>query len=316
MRLTHLVRTLLLTIVITAAFVVTAAPASASCEYQGTPQTGTVDCVSWTDDEQPGSDEQTPGSSESETSPVSQPDETTSTEPVCRDGAGTVVPCAVENENGEQCYFGSPIGAAPGGSGGSAVYICPAPPDDPDTEPEAATGEPATAVTDPVILAWRATTSLGLRAIEMQIAPAPVSDDPDSMGLVGLPVWLWTDDTAGTWRPQTASASDGPVSVTVTARLDRVEWDMGDGTTVTCTEPGTPFDPTRHTAEDESPDCGHTYLRTSSREPDGLYTVSATSFWTAAWSDGTGQTGTIPFELTTTEQIRIGELQVIRARQS
>ena len=147
----------------------------------------------------------------------------------------------------------------------------------------------------------------------MQIAPAPVSDNPDSMGLVGLPVWMWADQTAATWGPQTASASDGPVNVNVTARVDHVEWNMGDGTVVSCDQPGTPFDPTRYTVEDRSPDCGHTYLQTSNRQPDGLYAVTATSHWIAEWTDDTGQTGTIPFELTTTEQIRIGELQVIRS---
>ncbi|MFW6033604.1 MAG: hypothetical protein ACOC9R_00600, partial [bacterium] len=306
MRLTRHVATSIFTIVITAALFVAATPAHAACEYQGTPQTGTVECVTWADDEQPGSDE---GGSEAGTTPVSHDSQSgaaTSNEPVCRDGEGAVVPCTVESDNGSTCYFGSAIGAG-GGAAGSAAYLCEPPPDADEGEPEDSNGEPAPAV-DPVVVAWRATTSMGLHAIDMQIAPTPVSDDPDSMGLVGLPVWLWADDTPGTWGPQSASASDGPVSVTVTARVDRVEWDMGDGTTVTCTEPGTPFDPERHTAEDESPDCGHTYLHTSDQEPDGLYTVTATSYWTAEWSDGTGQTGTIPFELTTTEQIRIGEL--------
>jgi hypothetical protein len=316
MRLIHHARALLLTVVTAATLLVAAGPASATCEYQGNPQTGTVECVRWAGDTTPGT-EQTQGSAggTSTASHSSQFGATTSNEPVCRDGAGAVVPCTVQNDSGDQCYFGGPVGSAPGSSTGSAVYLCPPPPDDPDAEESGdSTGEPVTTTVDPVIVAWRATASMGLRAIDMQIAPTPVSAEPESMGLVGLPVWLWADDTAGTWGPQTASASDGPVSVTVTARVSRVEWDMGDGTTVTCTEPGTPFDPTRHTAEDESPDCGHTYLHTSSRQPDGLYTVTATSHWTAEWADDTGQTGTIPFELTTTEQIRIGELQVLRAQ--
>jgi hypothetical protein len=191
--------------------------------------------------------------------------------------------------------------------------MCPPPPDDADTgdSPDSA-GQPATSTVDPVILAWRATASMGLRAIDMQIAPTPVSDNPDSMGLVGLPVWMWADQSAATWGPQTASASDGPVNVTVTARVDHVEWNMGDGTVISCDQPGTPFDPTRHAVEDGSPDCGHTYFQISQRQPDGLYTVTATSHWIAAWTDDTGQTGTIPFELTTSEQIRVGELQVLR----
>jgi hypothetical protein len=151
---------------------------------------------------------------------------------------------------------------------------------------------------------------MDLRAVDMQIAPTPLSADADSMGLVGLPVWLWTEPTAATWGPITASASDGPVSVTVTARVDRVEWKMGDGTVIACEAPGTPFNSDAHSVEDRSPDCGHVYQRVS-RDPSGAYTLTATSYWVAEWSSG-AETGTIPFDFTTTEEIRIGELQVLR----
>jgi hypothetical protein len=317
MRLAHLVRTLLLTSIIATALLATAAPASASCKYQGSLQAGKVDCVRWADEQSPGGSEQTQSSGGSVTSPVidvgSGSGSSTSNAPVCRDSTGVVVPCTITNGDGNQCYFGGNIGATPGGSGSGSVYMCPPPPDGAEADaPPGSAGQPATPTVDPVILAWRATASMGLRAVDMQIAPAPVSENRDAMGLVGLPVWMWADQTAATWGPQTASASDGPVNVTVTARVDRVQWDMGDGTVITCDQPGTPFDPARHTVDDESPDCGHTYLQTSSRQPDGLYTVTATSHWIAQWTDDTGQSGTIPFELTTSEQIRIGELQVLR----
>jgi len=316
MRLAHLVRTLLLATAVATASLALASPASASCQYQGSLQAGTVDCVRWSDDESPGVDGEASGGA-SEVSPVSQGGSGTSSStgsaPICRDSADAIVPCTITNDDGDQCYFGGNIGAAPGGTGSGSVYMCPPRPDDADTgDPPDQGRPPATSTVDPVILAWRATASMGLRAIDMQIAPTPVSDNPDSMGLVGLPVWMWADQSAATWGPQTASASDGPLNVTVTARVDHVEWEMGDGTVITCDQPGTPFDPARHTVEDESPDCGHTYLQTSQRQLDGLYTVTATSHWIAEWSDDTGQTGTIPFELTTSEQIRISELQVLR----
>jgi hypothetical protein len=147
---------------------------------------------------------------------------------------------------------------------------------------------------NPVIVVWRALASLNLRAVDMQIAPKPLSVDGDSMGLVGLPVWLWVDETAITWGPVTASASDGPVSVTVTARVERVEWAMGDGTVITCRGPGTRFDPDVYGVDVESPDCGHVYERVS-RDPAGVYSVTATSYWVANWSSG-ADAGTIPFD--------------------
>jgi hypothetical protein len=227
-----------------------------------------------------------------------------------------VVPCTTENPNGGQCFFGDAIAPSPTGEGGGAVYLCPPEPTpadedddgDPATGPGASTaGAPAV---DPVIVVWQAVASMDLHAVNISVAPAPLSADADSMGLVGLPVWLWTEPTASTWGPITASATDGPVSVSVTARVDRVEWDMGDSTVITCTTPGTPFNPDVHGVADRSPDCGHVYQQVP-RDPSGAYPLSATSYWVAEWSSGTAS-GTIPFDFTTTEQIRIGELQVLR----
>ena len=319
-------RSLLSTITVVAALlVVTPAAAQADCEFQGSRRAGTIDCVNWASEQTQGST-QTTGSAQTQDSGgststgqvnvagTSSQSGDTST-PTCRDSQGRVVPCTTESQNGNQCYFTGAIAPPPSGAGGGVLYYCPppAPPgdDDADGDPPPATGAtPGAPPADPVVVAWRAVASMDLQAINMQIAPAPLSADADSMGLVGLPVWLWTEATAATWGPTTASASDGPVSVTVTARVDRVEWNLGDGTLITCETPGTAFDPAAHGAEDRSPDCGHVYQRVS-RDPTGTYTVSATSYWVAEWSSG-DESGTIPFDFTTTEQIRIGELQVLR----
>lgn len=186
-------------------------------------------------------------------------------------------------------------------------------PEEDDTSDQPATvvaGAPGSPPVDPIVVAWQALASIDLHAVDAQIAPTPLSTDADSMGLVGLPVWLWTEPTAATWGPISASASNGPVAASVTASVDRVEWSMGDGTVITCDTAGTPFDPTTHDVEDRSPDCGHIYQQVS-RDPSGNYTVTATSYWVAEWSSG-GKSGTIPFDFTTSEQIRIGERQVIR----
>jgi hypothetical protein len=315
MRLKALVRTVLTVPLILTGLLVAATAAHADCEYQGSRQAGSIDCLRWAEDETPGNNAASIGTGGAGTAQAGHSGHTgnaggTPAEPVCRDGSGAQVPCSIVNDNGTTCYFGDAIGTAPSGSGG-AVYLCSPPPEDEDTDDTEPGDSPGVTPVDPVVLTWRAITSLNLRAADLHIAPTPLAVDPESMGLVGLPVWLWTPD--GTWGPHTATASDGPVSVTVTARIDRVEWDMGDGTTITCRTPGTAYDPARHTVDDRSPDCGHVYQHTSHDQPDGVYTVTATSHWTAAWTTDAGATGTIPFELTTSEQIRIGEMQVLRA---
>jgi hypothetical protein len=163
---------------------------------------------------------------------------------------------------------------------------------------------------DPAALAQQAVDSMLLTAIALGVAPRALSDDPASMGLVGLPVWMWTAPTATTWGPNTASASAAGVTVTATASVERVEFDMGDGTTVTCTrmtdEYHASLGPSR-----KSPSCGHVYQRTSAEQPGGNDAVTATSHWVADWSGG-GESGTITFQLSTTERLRIGEMQVLR----
>jgi hypothetical protein len=304
--------------------VVTPAAAQTDCKYQGSRQAGSVKCITWAT-EQTQASAQSSGSGQDSgattstghvnVTGTSSQSGSTSSAPTCRDSQGHVVPCTTESQNGNQCYFGGAIAPPPSGAGGGVLYYCPppAPPDDDDAgvDPPPAAGAAAGGPpVDPVVVAWRAVASMDLRAVDMQIAPAPLSADADSMGLVGLPVWLWTEPTAATWGPINATATDGPVSVSVTARVGRVEWNMGDGTVITCESPGTPFNPDAYGVEDRSPDCGHVYQRVS-RDSSGAYTLSATSYWVAAWSSGAAS-GAIPFDFTTTEQIRIGELQVLR----
>jgi hypothetical protein len=84
---------------------------------------------------------------------------------------------------------------------------------------------------------------------------------------------------------------------------------MGDGTEVVCDTAGTPYMP--EFGRKDSPDCGHTYKKSSAHEPGEAYTVTATSNWVITWS-GAGQTGTIRLNgLNRSTQIRIGEAQVL-----
>jgi hypothetical protein len=154
-------------------------------------------------------------------------------------------------------------------------------------------------------LAAEALAMIGPRGADIGLAP-----NPAGAGLVGLPVWMWTGVSDTTWGPATATASDGPISVQVTARVRSIDWDMGDGTVVTCTAPGTPY--SVEYGNTSSPDCGHRYLVPSRDEPDGRYQVTATSHWVADWEITTGGLeGTIEADRTSDVTVRINELQVL-----
>ncbi len=157
----------------------------------------------------------------------------------------------------------------------------------------------------PAELAQRAVATMQLRAVEIGIVPEP---KPGSIGLVGMPTWMWTTPTPNTWGPITRTASAGGVTVTATAKVTTAVWRMGDGTTVNCTSPGMPYDDAY--GRRDSPDCGHTYVNTSLGKPGDAYQVQATSYWKVEWAGG-GQTGTINLDFTANTQIRMGEMQVL-----
>ncbi len=159
----------------------------------------------------------------------------------------------------------------------------------------------------PEQVARQAIASMLLRAIDIGIVPKP---GPDSVGLVGMPTWLWVANPDGTsFGPRTVSASAGGITITATANVEKIVWAMGDGASVTCTTAGTPYEP--RFGRRDSPTCGHTYEQTSSAQPGGVFPVSASSYWVVNWA-GAGQSGTIRLDpLIQTTSIRIGELQVL-----
>ena len=153
---------------------------------------------------------------------------------------------------------------------------------------------------DPLVLAQTAITSMNLTPVTIGIVP---EDKPGSVGLVGLPVWLWASSpNQHSWGPITRSASAGGFTVTATAKVTKVRWQMGDGGVVVCTGPGTVYED--RYGKSDSPTCGYTYTR------QGTYTVRAESTWSVAWS-GMGRSGTIPVTLNRATTITVGELQVI-----
>ncbi|WP_331773235.1 hypothetical protein OG948_58570 (plasmid) [Embleya sp. NBC_00888] len=85
---------------------------------------------------------------------------------------------------------------------------------------------------------------------------------------------------------------------------------MGDGSTVDCVGPGTAYS-ARFDPASASPDCGHTYTRSSASQPGAAYAVSATITWSVAWA-GAGQAGVVP-GMQTTAQVgaRVAEVQAV-----
>ncbi len=150
---------------------------------------------------------------------------------------------------------------------------------------------------------------MDLRAADIGIVP---EDRPGSIGAVGAPVYLWTSRGPTTFGPQTLTGSAGGITITATAKVDRIVWSMGDDTTVTCRTAGTPY-------EDRygflpSPDCGHRYTRTSAGLPGNAYPITATSFWVVDWTGPGGSAGQIRLNLTARTSIQVGELQALVTR--
>ncbi|ASO21595.1 hypothetical protein FHR81_003239 [Actinoalloteichus hoggarensis] len=142
-----------------------------------------------------------------------------------------------------------------------------------------------------------------LRLPQPSIATSPTGDQ-----LVHLPTWLWLEETG--WGARSATASVPGVSVTATARPVSTTWSTGDGASVTCPGPGTPF-PGGGDPEAPSPDCGHVYRSSSDHQPDQEFPLTATVRWKITWVGG-GGAGTLP-DLTTeaTTTVRVAESQAL-----
>lgn len=167
------------------------------------------------------------------------------------------------------------------------------------------------AAVDPAQVAQTILDGMSRDPVQIGLAPRPLEQNPDSMGVVGAPVWMWiANQRPTTWGPLEESATVGGITVTVTARVEDVVWDMGDGGSKRCTSPGHAY--RESIGVRESPSCGYRYERTSRNEPGTAYAVSATTNWTAEWSASTGVSGTLDVEpLTSTVHARIGERQLI-----
>lgn len=86
---------------------------------------------------------------------------------------------------------------------------------------------------------------------------------------------------------------------------------MGDGNTVTCDGPGTPYDAAEPNA---TTNCSYTWSTPSDSQPSGTYRVTATIefavTWTAIGAPGGGSLGLVA-GATATDQVRVGESEAL-----
>jgi hypothetical protein len=144
----------------------------------------------------------------------------------------------------------------------------------------------------------------------------PPKNDPHGFAYTQVPLWWWLPPSQ--WQPvsATATASNGPdtVSATVTATPSTINFTAGDGIgSVDCAGPGTPFNDSLTLAA-QSTACQYTYHDSSSLSPAGTWPASWSIVWTATWtaSDGTG--GTLaPLQSTTTRALAVAEDQSVVA---
>ncbi|MGW4525013.1 hypothetical protein [Amycolatopsis sp. NPDC004378] len=157
----------------------------------------------------------------------------------------------------------------------------------------------------PAELAEQAISEMALSAPDIRLAPP--ADSPHG-ATIGFPVWMWTARREATVGPLTRTASAGPVSVTATATLAKIDWSMGDGTAVSCPGPGTEF--ADSLAGQPSPTCGHVYRDLVA---GGVAGINATSRWEIRWSGG-GQSAFRTMALTSSARLPVREIRTLNTR--
>jgi len=156
---------------------------------------------------------------------------------------------------------------------------------------------------EPVVLAKVAVERMDLHAPDIGLWPDPLEKLPTGHNYVGWHNWMWIRDPGPTtWGPITKTVTESGYSVTATAMVAGVTWEMGNGDTKTC-DKGVEH-PEHNTRNEKSPNCGYIYHQT------GNYTITATAHWVIIWT-GLGQQGTIEMNLTTQAHTKVVEVSAL-----
>ncbi|UZJ34225.1 hypothetical protein [Streptomyces endophytica] len=149
------------------------------------------------------------------------------------------------------------------------------------------------------------------QAVSRLKLPKPVihtSPREDLVQVVNVPTWMWVE--RGAWGPVTTAAAVDGLEVTATARPRRTVWSMGDGGSVVCRGPGTPYS-AEYGPKASSPDCGYTYRRASTSEPAKAFPVSVRVIWDVEWRGG-GRSGTVPgLAMSARRRLVVDEVQAV-----
>lgn len=156
---------------------------------------------------------------------------------------------------------------------------------------------------------------------EARASVTPALPEPNvspAQAIVRTPTWLWIDETE--WATSSATATQGGVTVTVTARPVSVVWDMDEGER-RCDGPGTAWSEDAQAEYDQAPEstrdggspaCTFTFVHSSTTRPRGVHEASVTVTWAFSWSlNGTprGVFGTV--DRTTDFDLTVGEVQAL-----
>ena len=172
----------------------------------------------------------------------------------------------------------------------------PVDPDDPNAQP----------APDPEWLARMLYVELTGTIPAPTIRVAPAELDEDGYAYVQTPAFFWVDE----WAPITNSISGGPVTVSVRIDPVRLDLDLGNGDTISCTSvpPFTPSD-----RIDQFDGCGYTYRHSSAMAPNGeTYLVGASLVWHGTWTSNVGIGGDMgEIATTSTRDLPVAEIQAI-----
>jgi hypothetical protein len=171
---------------------------------------------------------------------------------------------------------------------------------------------PTTPAVDPLTVARQAANALQLPD------PTP-SFDPSGSAVVNLPTWLWIDGSI--WHRYSVTASVGTVTATAVATPVSVVWAMGDGQSVTCPGPGTPYQVGLPPSAQRT-DCTFTYPVSSVGQPSpngdpnqGAFAVEATVEWAISWTaTGAPGGGSLPGATTSTRTaLRVVQVESVNS---
>lgn len=143
----------------------------------------------------------------------------------------------------------------------------------------------------------------------LQFPPMTPRSSPSSpWTYVSYPTALWLEGDAS---PRTATAEVPGVRVTVSATLEELRWETGDGAVEVCPGPGRAPDPN---VPGDHGDCSHVWSWPSSGQPDSAYQVAATAMWRVTWTaegaPGGGDLGLIP-QRSAPVAVRVAEIQTL-----